>query len=146
GGLPGPEGAPVSPVGVLQRAVFFGPLHEPIAGLALVRVVAGPVLLRLVEGRDPDVVIHETRPLPPPRIGRGHRERVVHRQELVGHRLADRVEHRRVDDSPRAGGLQLPVVPRLLLPLEQRRHPPKPIPPPLLPAPSLPPPPPPAAP
>jgi len=75
-----PERVPQHHVPVLDGAVLLGPLDEPVAALRLVRVITRRVFLVLVERRDPDVVVHEPGPLPPPRIARGHRERVVHRE------------------------------------------------------------------
>ena len=84
------EGVPEDDVGVLDRAVLLGPARSgrrrPGSGWdSRRRAYFSSSRIR----RDPDVMVDEAGPLPPPGVRRGERERVVAGQELVADRLAD---------------------------------------------------------
>src|SRR5260370_34833560 len=88
-----PYRVPQHDVGIVDRPILLGPLHQPVASAALVGVITRPVLLVVAVRRDPDVVVDEAGPPSPPRIRRRERKRVVTGDEPLGNRLA----HTRLD-------------------------------------------------
>ena len=84
---------------------------RPSPPLALVRVVAGPVALVGAVGRDPDVVVDEPRPLPPPGVRRGERDGVVARAGACS-----RPARRRGSGTPGLTTFQVRAVSRLRFP------------------------------
>src|SRR5262245_59983012 len=80
-------------VGAFHGAILARPADETVSAAALVRIIAGTILFFWVEWRDPDVVLDEPGPLPPPGVRGGEWYGVVSRQEAVADGIAHRVPH-----------------------------------------------------
>ena len=95
-----PEGVPEDHIGRRDRPIRRGPSHKTVASGTLIWIITRREPLVRMEGRDPDVMIDEPGPPPPPCLRRGERYGVVAREEAVADRLADSVEPLRIDDLP----------------------------------------------
>ncbi|CAN5402025.1 hypothetical protein BH11PLA2_BH11PLA2_40860 [soil metagenome] len=76
------ERIPEDHVAVLNGPVAFGPIEQPAAAVALVGVIPRSVVLSVIPWRDPDVLIDEPGPLPPPR-GLLRARQILSRSEMA---------------------------------------------------------------